>query len=657
MKTKLLGVLVLTLAAQTVMADPGRATVSDVRVAPMVTTHWNQKSNTGYANTGVPCYNYYTPNGYNVGCSAVSLAQLMAYWQAPKSVPVSAFACQVDYVTTSRKTLAGAYDWANMVDDPAAGVTETQCQAIGRLTYDCAVSLRSMFTSTYTTAYVAFAFDPLTTYFGYANAIGYMGEIKGGEVSEIDAETIAPTILASLDGGMPVLMSILTAEDLVHTVVVDGYGFEGGTLYVHLNFGLSNLFGDDAWYPFLDATRDNPLNGTSWRFTIIDGVVYNAHPTVTGDVLSGRILKEDGTPAVGVPVLAKGPSAVVTNLTSATGVYAFRLPGDQNYTVSVGKTKKSVHLPKSVSADASFMETVPTYTKAGVLGNSWGNDLMVTADDLADPLPESDPLGAFNPTKAVSGAYPFSGVVRDELGQVTGTITLKIGKASKKGGAKVSGTIAMLDGKKTSIKSTTFATSETDSSSATVVIKKFGSVSLTVGANGFEATIAREDGSVLTAEPADLKAGLAEGAYQFSTNLAALTEEFLGFPVMAECLPTGPGAAVTVDKRGKWVLGKAATPKYKKIAKKDEAGKRYYVYELQGLDDPKKPNLSGLKLTYTKTTGTFKGSFYLYCPSGTEKSPKIKKYTFTVTGLVADGQGVGQATCKALKHTMDVTIQ
>ena len=51
-------------------AATGLQTIDDVRVDALVSTHWGQRSDTGYSNTGSPCFNYYTPNNYPCGCVA-----------------------------------------------------------------------------------------------------------------------------------------------------------------------------------------------------------------------------------------------------------------------------------------------------------------------------------------------------------------------------------------------------------------------------------------------------------------------------------------------------------------------------------------------------------------------------------------------------------
>lgn len=637
---RLLVVILLALpgAARAVVGLPS---VSDVRVGPLLTTHWNQALNTGYVNQGELCYNYYTPNNYKTGCSATALAQILRYWEYPQSTEAQTFDCLVDGKTTPQTTLGGPYAWGLMADDPAQGVSEDAREAIGRLLYDCAVVLRSQFAGGATQAFGAFAFDPLRSFFGYTNAVGYL---EGGA---LDPAAARLSILASLDAGSPVLMSILAAEQNVgHAVVVDGYGYDAaGVEYFHLNFGQSTAAdtSGDAWYPLLDATHGGH------DYTIIDGIVYNIFPMEAGDVLSGRVLWADGTPATNVTVKVKSGSAELgTVQTDARGIYAFLLEGGKNYTVSVGRVRTTVALPKAVSPQAVDFET--GVARAGsVFGNSWGNDLSITPD-----VWDEDPLGAFGPQKAVNGVYPFCGVVRDSAGQACGTLVLKVGKASKKGVAKVSGTLTGLDGKKYSVASASFDVNEAGPSSREdLVVKKFGTMDLTLGENGFTAQIHSGSGEVLTAESTDLSKGLATGGATF--RLSGFPVALAGDATLADCSPDGE--RIAVDKRGKWTLGKAASVKYKKFTEKDpETGKKVSAYRLVGLDDPKKPNRSGLKLTYSAKTGLFKGSFSVYCDAGTETKPKLKKYTFAVTGLVFGGTGVGVATCKKPSVSFGVAI-
>ena len=639
--------------ASSIWAGSGIPNVADVRVGPLLTTRWGQMSSTGYNNTGVPCFNYYTPNQFPCGCCATALAQVMRYWRHPASVSTASFPCTVNGAQQWLAITFGAYAWGDMPDDTATA-TEAQCQAIGKLTYDCAVAQRTMFYSSSSPANGSFAFLPLREVFGYANAIGYL---KNGGMR---SNEIRGTVLASLDAGSPVILSLLTAGNVGHEVVADGYGYEGGVEYVHLNFGYNNVRGDNAWY------RLDDIEWEGTRYSVIDGIVYNVFPYDSGDVLSGRVIGRDGVPQVGVKVVARSGKSVVGEVeTDSRGIYAFVLPGGKTYAVSAGGNSRSVTLVKSVCATASWSGLVPSYTDPGKLGNSWGNDLVYDTDTPAPGPDPADDLGSFNPGKAVNGVKPFCGVVCDAEGMVLGTISLKIGKpgkakAGKQAVSKVSGTVTALNGKKYTFAAVSVPVNEMGSSGAdSIVIKKFGTMNLRIGANGFSADIVRTDGVILSAETADLQAGLASGSHRFS--IKGLPTEIDGRPVLA--LPNGErispnGESVEVSAKGKWTLRKAAAIKYKKITVKDpETKKSTSHYELQGLDDPKKPNLSGLKLTYTSKTGMFKGSFNLYYNGGTGEKPKLKKASFTVTGIAIDGRGFGVATCKKPAVVLDVAVE
>ena len=80
---------------------------------------------------------------------------------------------------------------------------------------------------------------------------------------------------------------------------------------------------------------------------------------------------------------------------------------------------------------------------------------------------------------------------------------------------------------------------------------------------------------------------------------------------------------------------------------------KYAKGVLNGTNDPKKPNLSAMKLTYTPKTGLFKGSFKLYAV----QSGKLKKFTVKVTGVVVDGAGAGVAKLAKPKAEWRVTVE
>ena len=64
--------------------------MSDVRIAPLTQSTWDQQTAAGAGTTA--CYNYYTPpygagniTNYPAGCVATAMAQLMRYYQFPSA--------------------------------------------------------------------------------------------------------------------------------------------------------------------------------------------------------------------------------------------------------------------------------------------------------------------------------------------------------------------------------------------------------------------------------------------------------------------------------------------------------------------------------------------------------------------------------------------
>ena len=98
--------------------------------------------------------------------------------------------------------------------------------------------------------------------------------------------------------------------------------------------------------------------------------------------------------------------------------------------------------------------------------------------------------------------------------------------------------------------------------------------------------------------------------------------------------------AETFDVVGnRWTFAKAATVKWGKNNTTGETGR---VVDVSN----GKTNRSALKLTYTAKTGIFKGFFKAYALVAANGKKKVVKYTVNVIGIVVDGNGQGEASCK-----------
>ena len=185
-------------------ASQGVFSVSDVRVAPLVQSKWNQGNV-----EGSPCYNYYTPNHYVCGCVATAGAQIMRYFQWPRSdVNVAQFTnpyCKVAGVAQTMTTKGGCYDWGSMPLVPDSSITDDERQAIGKLTSDIGICVGMAYASGGSSAGGYMLSEAFTNHYGYANALSFEwdGDISG-------SDDMKNALLSNFDAGLPVAIGLAT---------------------------------------------------------------------------------------------------------------------------------------------------------------------------------------------------------------------------------------------------------------------------------------------------------------------------------------------------------------------------------------------------------------------------------------------------------------
>jgi hypothetical protein len=334
----------------------GLPNISEVRVEPFVQSKWAQDTV-----NGENCYNYFTPNKYRCGCIATAMAQLMRYHQHPTmGVGRRILTIRVDWVEQPAQLRGGngeggPYDWGNMVLDPkTSGVNANQRQAIGALTFDAGVSVnmnyRSDGVSTSDSSKAAGAFVDV---FKYSQAkYGYN-----------DGNTIPLTNLyamanPNLDQQYPVHLGLGGSGAIGHAVLTDGYGYDAGTMYHHLNLGWAD--DQSAWYNL-------PNVDSSPFYTTIHTCVYNVFKDGAGEIISGRVTTSRGNPISGATITANrtGGGAYTTTTTNAKGIYALApLPSASTYRLTVAKANYTF-LTQTVATGTTTDNTIIT-------GNLWG---------------------------------------------------------------------------------------------------------------------------------------------------------------------------------------------------------------------------------------------------------------------------------------------
>ena len=342
----------------------GKATseISDMRQSALVQSKWGQSAVDGLWTT--KCFNWYTPNNYPCGCVALAMAQVMRYHCWPTaSVARKTVECSVDGVATKLTTMGGAYIWSYMDLEPdvntTAGAlgTKEERQAIGKLTYDCGVSVGMMYAKDGSGAYTMDVAPALRDTFGYASAIS----------ASFDEDVMRANIYAQT----PVILS-LRSFPAGHALVADGYGYSsGGTALTHLNFGWSGQC--DLWYNLKTSVTAKNVD------YYVSQMVYNIFPTnkncgaISGcvrDSYSGKKLEGDTVAAYN----SKGV-LVGSTVTDDCGLYHFILPQNATYklvvthrppssnvvrteTISGVWLGKNTSVLKDISFDARYWPTI-----------------------------------------------------------------------------------------------------------------------------------------------------------------------------------------------------------------------------------------------------------------------------------------------------------
>jgi len=335
--------------------------VNDVRVDSFLPTRWSQTE--VYAGL---CYNYYTPNNYPSGCVATVMAQLMRYHEWPKTgIGVNGFSVLVDGVSNNKNTMGGngsggAYNWSQMPYVPSNGVTDQERQAIGRLMHDAGVSVGMSYTSGGSSASTSNTDLQFVSTFNYSNSM-YMDNF-----SENGDATLWTILNSNLNAKLPVILSIRRAGG-GHAVVADGYGYNGGSQYHHINLGWDGY--EDAWYslPIIDTSNHT--------YTMLSACVYNVYPTGFGEIVSGQILSLSGYPVAGAVVKAYyGGSFVAETVSDNHGIYALvKLASSRQYNIKV--TKDGYAFANSYVSVGQSTD-IPFYSAA--CGNKWDVDFIST---------------------------------------------------------------------------------------------------------------------------------------------------------------------------------------------------------------------------------------------------------------------------------------
>lgn len=229
-------------------------------VAPLLgNIQWNQMIP---YNNMCPMYN--STNRSVTGCVATAMAQVMMYYQYPKTLQanIPAYVSHTNHLSIPQINKGERYDWANMLPQYASyeplNYTDAQATAVAKLMYHCGAACEMDYGSS-SGANVTPAI--LSTYFGYDSDL--MQDLNR------DAFTLAEwsqIIDKELSVKRPILYSG-RSSDGGHEFICDGT--DGNGLY-HINWGWGGY--QDGYF---DVTILNPDKGGAGSGSAPDG--YNQY--------------------------------------------------------------------------------------------------------------------------------------------------------------------------------------------------------------------------------------------------------------------------------------------------------------------------------------------------------------------------------------------
>ena len=243
-----------------------------------------------------------------------------------------------------------------------------------------------------------------------------------------------------------------------------------------------------------------------------------------------------------------------------------------------------------------------------------------------------------------------------EGGDYAGTAKVTTGKMSRKGKVDVKIVFKTALGKSGTASKAAFTPDDDGTITATwSSVKNIGAVVVTLTTDGEISGTAGiyEFSQEYDADSEDDEGTFIHGAHTFSVEMDDYELSNDDYALIDETVPTE--VEIRTSNSKSWDCGKTPSIKYKKFKEDGETW-----YELVGLDDEVKTNYSGLKLKYNSKKGTCSGSFKVYATneSSIEKGkPKLKSYSFSVSGRISGGSATGVAVCKKLKASWPITIE
>lgn len=211
-----------------------------------------------------------------VGCVATAMAQIMRYHQWPDRSQGEINYQSVDEGKTVQTISVAlgkeSYNWAKMPVQNADKGTPEEQDAVARLSYDAAVSVKMQFQSQGSSSGSIAAYEAFVRNFKYSQQIQYL------QRSYCSAQQWNDRLIAELTQERPFFISGVTATRAGHAFVCDGYDGKG---LFHINWGWQGMA--NGYFSMLDLQpAEQGIGGAS------DGGGYNFDLTAVIGIIPDR---------------------------------------------------------------------------------------------------------------------------------------------------------------------------------------------------------------------------------------------------------------------------------------------------------------------------------------------------------------------------------
>ena len=244
--------------------------VQGAAIEPLITAQWDQSTPYNYMCPD-GSYTDYNQSGYNksnrciTGCVATAMAQVMYYWQWPKSCPAIK-SYQIDNYTI-RALPATTFKWDDMKSYYTQYETGPAADAVAELMRYCGQSVEMHYTTYASAAYC----DPSVL----ASVFQYSPNCRELWRDHYNTDEWESIIYNELAEQRPVLYSGQNGST-GHEFVVDGYDGDG---YFHINWGWGGL--PDSYYVLSLADPEVYYE----PFQYYQDAIIGLKPAVEGEVM------------------------------------------------------------------------------------------------------------------------------------------------------------------------------------------------------------------------------------------------------------------------------------------------------------------------------------------------------------------------------------